>query len=517
MTRQFLALAAVGSLALASGCATDPTSSLQGTPAFIETSLASFRVNVGDSVRVTAQLKDAQGVTLATLPSVSSSDAAVVTVDTTTGVPLSQLVFYVRGTGFGATTVLVTSGTIVDTINVEAYPASIGITGVASTLRSGETATITLTALDAQGNAITGVPDLTVETGDEDVLALDTATLVVTADQAGASVLSASGPGGSSGDLTVIVTSGPPATATLAAVPGLAADDTAYVKVVIADAAGNENNLAAEITGAAATSSDNGVTTATAAIVDTLGPDDVREVWVRVTGEGSGTATISGTVTTSAGVLNFGGPAQVLDPVVTSTALATVAGGNAVIVGSGFMATGFRTRVLVDGEYLGNVTVDSDNQITAQMPTYGTAGSYDFEVEVGGVVSNTGTWTLAVGFDESEATNDDPATAPVISASFNFTGAFEGAPEEDDFFVFTVTEAVTLVIDLDWNPSKDLDILVTDDAGDFVCTDGATGAEPEQSVCELEPGTYVLWLNDYDAAANGLTTPVTYTVIGRIQ
>jgi hypothetical protein len=174
--------------------------------------------------------------------------------------------------------------------------------------------------------------------------------------------------------------------------------------------------------------------------------------------------------------------------------------------------------VLLDGEKLGNFTVDSDGQITAQMGTFGTAGAFDVEVSVGGVVSNAATWTQAADCDELDAVNDAPGTAPAIAAPFEFAGAFEGAPEEDDFFVFTLSKSATIVIDLDWSPAKDLDILVTTGGfSGFVCTNGATGARPERATCALSAGTYYLWLNDFDADANGNTTPVTYTVTGRIQ
>lgn len=519
MTRQFFAL--MTAAAVAAGCAGDPTGTLTGSVADIDASATTTRVTIADSILLTAEANDAQGNALPTAPTVTSLTPAIVTVTDASVEPLSQAAFYVKGLTYGVGLVELTQGGVADTVTVNTYPDHIEISGITdNTIRSGVGATVTLTAVDALGVAVTGFP-MSVTVDEPGTLALDTATKAVTAILAGPAVLSASGPGGITGTATIIVTPGVPASAALAATTfgGLAADDTVRMKVVVEDAAGNENNRADEITGATVTSSNPAAVSATVAIVDTLGPDDDREVWVTIVGEASGTSNISGTVTTSSGVLNFAAtPATVLNPIVTSTALATAAGGTAVITGSGFQAAGFETTVTVDGYPLGQVTVDSDNQLTVEMPSFGTAGAYDFEVIVGGVPSNSGTWTLAAGFDESEATNDDPGTAPTISAAFAFSGAFEGAPEEDDFFIFTVDRDVTLVIELAWTPAKDLDILVTDGAFTaFVCTDGATGANPEESVCELEAGTYILWLNDFDAAANASATPVTYTVTGRIE
>jgi hypothetical protein len=344
--------------------------------------------------------------------------------------------------------------------------------------------------------------------------------LQVTADEAGLSTIEASGPGGAGGVFSVRVVPGAPASAEFAAATfgGVSPGGTVTLELLVLDAAGNENHNISEITGVSLSSSDNGIATVAAAIVDTLADSTERQIFVTVTGVAGGAVNVSGSVTTTAGVLAVGAtPATVLEPIIASTVLASGAGATVSITGSSLSATGFVTQVLVDGSPLGNITVVSANQIDAQMPTL-LDGTYDVEVSVGGVASNTGSWTQAGGFDEDEAANDDPGTAPTISAPFEFNGSFEGAPEEDDFFVFTLSADATLVIDLNWTPAKDLDILVTDvGVTTAFCTDGATGARPEQSVCELTAGTYILWLNDFDAADNGNATPVTYTVTGRIQ
>jgi hypothetical protein len=520
MKRDLLGLAAIILLAAGAGCTTDPTDSLSEGISTVSTSLSHTDLVIGDSVAVTAETKDNQGVAIPDpLPSATSLTPAIVSVTEANVAPLAQTRFYIKALTYGTGEVEVTAGGETVTITIDTWPARIDIAGVPDTMRSGETATATLTALDANGDPVAGI-DITLESSDEDVLALDAATLVVTGVEAGVSTLNASGPN-SSGAFPVLVLPGLPASAELSATTfgAVAAGGTSKLELLVLDAAGNQNTNIGEITSVAVNSSNAGVATVAAAVVDTATAGTRREIFVTVTGVAAGTANITGSVTTTEGVFAFAStPVTVLDPQITSTALASAAGGTVVILGSGFTATGFVTDVLIDGRRAGNYTVDSDGQITAQMGTFATAGGYDVEVVVGGVTSNTATWTQAAGFDEQEALNDAPATAPLIGAPFSFAGAFEGAPEEDDFFVFTLSKAATIVIDLNWTPAKDLDILVTSGGfSGFVCTNGATGARPERATCALAAGTYYLWLNDYDADANGNTTAVTYTVTGRIQ
>ena len=108
---------------------------------------------------------------------------------------------------------------------------------------------------------------------------------------------------------------------------------------------------------------------------------------------------------------------------------------------------------------LGDITVVNDGQIDARMPSYDSAAAYTVRVRVGGVSSNDATWTETSAFDEAEATNDDPGTPTALTFPFTFDGAFEGEPEEDDFFTFTISSAATLLIDMSFLPAgKDLDM-----------------------------------------------------------
>jgi hypothetical protein len=101
MKRVFL-----GSLALAAivtGCVTDPTSELSGSPVAISTSISSVTLAVGDSVVIIAETKDGQGVAIPELPEPASADAAVATLSDAYLPPLAQARFYVKGVAAGTT------------------------------------------------------------------------------------------------------------------------------------------------------------------------------------------------------------------------------------------------------------------------------------------------------------------------------------------------------------------------------------------------------------------------------
>jgi hypothetical protein len=532
-------MGAAGAVTLWIACAEDPTGAIRGGIARVTPSATYAEVVVGDSSTFSVRAVDGQGNPLPILPTVTVADAnvATVTVDQgSSGNPLPQTNFRVRGVTFGSTTITMTAGGRTAQMTVQTLPQLIEITAPAS-LRSGETATISARAVDATGETVAGVP-IALSVDDETVLAFDDVTLEIEAILAGVAVISATGPAGETGGVpvaegvaAVTVLAGPPVAAALEATDfgAVAAAGTSTLEVVVTDAEGNQNNEPEEILSVMAMSSNVAVATVVAMINDTIIEDidtgepidTLRRVFVEVTGVAAGSVDITGSVETTEGTFDLGSsPATVLDPIITAAAPSGGFGSMITINGSGLMAAGFETDVSVDGLLLGNINVVSDTEIEAQMPTFGTAGTFDLEVVVGGIVSNADTWTQTDAFDATatEPDNDDPGLAPVISVPFEFSGSFAGAPEEDDFFFLTISKDVTVDIDLEWTPDKDLDILVTDGAFTaFVCVDGATGAAPEHSECGMDAGDFLLWLNDFDAAANGDTTPVTYTVRGTRQ
>jgi hypothetical protein len=524
MHRHFLGLASGALLAVAFGCASDPTASLKGDVVGIQTSFSYVEVTVGDSILVTAESKDGQGNTLATLPDAESQDPTIVGVVVADVPPLSQRRFYIKGLAFGEGIVRVLSGGESVDIEVRTWAGSIGITGVPDTLRSGETATVQLAGLDAGGTPITGVEPIVLESNDEDILALDPATNVVTAIEAGLATLTATGPNGETGTFAVRVVAAVPASAEFAATNfgAVAAAGTSTLEVLVLDAVGNQNTSITEVLSIVVNSSDPGVATVAAVIEDTAAMGTARHIFVTATGVAAGAATITGSVTTSAGVFALAGaPITVLAPVVTMSAPSGVAGAVITIDGTGLASAGFDTKVLVDGAAVGNVISVSGNQIMAQMPTL-MAGAYDLEVSVGGVVSNTDTWTQTGNFDEAATEpNDDQGQETPISASFVFSGTADEDTDFSDLFEFTVS-ADGLVIDLElaWGDGNDLDVLIypkgaqnpgdyAEDACDF---DLSSLARPEVGVCTLgDAGVYVLEILHYG------TGPTMYTVTGVIR
>lgn len=522
MKRTVIGLAAT-ILAVGVGCAKDPTESLSEGVGGISTSLSYVEIVVGDSVVVIAETKDNQGVTTAELPTIASQTPSIVSTSDAYLPPLPIQRFYIKALTYGKADVVASAGGQSATITVQTWPAEIGITGVADTLRSGATATATLTALDANGDPIAGVDSLSLESDDTDVLALDTATKVVTALGAGLATLTAAGPN-STGAISVRVIPGVPASAQLDATSfgAVAAAGTSTLELLLRDAAGNQNRNIGEITSVAVNSSDNGIATVAAAVVDTAADDTERQIFVTATGVGAGTANITGSVTTTAGVFAFAAASvTVLDPRVAAAAPTGAAGAVIVINGTGLAATGFETQVLIDGAPVGNVTAVSAGQVTAQMPTL-VAGTYDLEVVVGGVVSNADTWTQNANFNEAGTEpNDAQGEEAPISASFEFSGSADEATDFSDLFEFTVS-ADDLVIDLElsWADASDIDVLIypkgAQDPGDYAedaCGfDLSSLAKPEVGVCTLgDAGTYTLEIVHYG------TGPTTYTVKGTIR
>ena len=156
-------------------------------------------------------------------------------------------------------------------------------------------------------------------------------------------------------------------------------------EVIVSDAEGNQNTNASELTGVVVTTDDPLIATATAALVPGASAEFVNVI-VTVTAVGGGTATVSGIVQTTNGPLAFTGLYPVVAPSIT--ALSVAAGGFAetvTITGTGLSVPGLATLVFVDGEQLGNFTVNSDTDITAQMPTYAVAGTHLVVVSVAGV------------------------------------------------------------------------------------------------------------------------------------
>lgn len=161
MTRRFLGFAAGAALLAGTGCASDPTGDLSGSPALIVTSLNKiFLAAPGDSLLVTAELWDEQGVPLPTLPDVASADPSVVTVSLADLPPLAVRRFYVKGVGAGSVNVNLTSGSVTHAVQVIVFPAAFD--GALTVASGGRMDTVTIAASALVGFDTTGTTTVTI-------------------------------------------------------------------------------------------------------------------------------------------------------------------------------------------------------------------------------------------------------------------------------------------------------------------------------------------------------------------
>jgi hypothetical protein len=159
----------------------------------------------------------------------------------------------------------------------------------------------------------------------------------------------------------------------------------------------------------------------------------------------------------------------------------------------------------VDGIVVGAVTA---HQMTVQIPPNEAAGLKKLFITGLGPDDFTQffNFTLNRADDAYEDTNDDPATAPAITANGTYTVIVSGecangvgGTDCDDIFAITNTTGSPITIDLgaSWPTDADVDLFVCYDED---CTDGnfdgATGDNPEALSDTIAPGdTYYVWLN----------------------
>ncbi len=432
----------------------------------------------------------------------------------------------VVGKTLGSSCVVATSGGLTDTAFVDVVAAALEVVSAPDTLRAGQTDEVVVQTVDKAGAAVGPFArtDVVYSSGNTASVQLTDSMGSVSAPQSGFSVINAQWSGGGitrALDHTIVVVANVPASAALesSSFPALAAGDSATLEAIVSDVLGNQNTEESEILGITAQSSDAGVAMVNAALV----AGSSVQAFITASAVGAGTANVTGTVMTTAGDFALG-PATVtvLNPIIGSlTPSSGPPASVTTISGSGFSAAGFETLVLVDGKILGNITVVSDNQIDAQMPTLGTGGTFDVQVTVGGIPSGMDTWTQVGGFDpaNSEPANEVPETAPVISLPANFSGSFAGTTAVYDMFRFTLADDATVFVTISWAPAKDLDWILFDcfvsaDVFSFACFTGdfidPSGAS---LTIDLSAGDYLAVVNDFDAEVNGIPDATTYTLI----
>jgi hypothetical protein len=185
--------------------------------------------------------------------------------------------------------------------------------------------------------------------------------------------------------------------------------------------------------------------------------------------------------------------------------------------GPGFDAD---TRVFIDGIQTFQATSTADS-IRFVMPPTGKAGLVPLLLDQIGPDqvalidgSNLSSATASLN-GPNEPANDDPATAPAITANGDYyvvnhgtcTGGAATSPGDDCDAFFNVTNALarpdTITVQLDWLSGADNDILWCDaTCGAFVGNfDGASTNNPESSTVIIPAGAHWnLWINLFDPA-----------------
>lgn len=194
------------------------------------------------------------------------------------------------------------------------------------------------------------------------------------------------------------------------------------------------------------------------------------------------------------------------------------AGDTVTITGTQLSIKGFngtQTIVSVNGLDLANVISESATQLVVEMPSFSATGTYPVIVDVDGVTVAAGNWDQTSPYSNvgcgpaCESPGGVSTTVP-----FDFAGDISGGVT-DQFFTFFVSRDMDITMNLDWtNAATDVDLLVTDGAFTaYVCTDGATGSKPEQSVCHTEDvDSYLFWVNVYAGPdPGGYTADATVT------
>jgi hypothetical protein len=453
------------------------------------------------------------------------------------------------GTVLGQTCIILTSGSNTAQVDVTVVTDAIEITAPEDgvSLEAGATGQVIAQLVDLDGNAVgpyapedatfasdnTDAVEFTDEFGNFTTTTSGSATVSVT--WAGQALNGTSGLGVVRSDEIVInVVAGDPVAAAFANDPlgAFVIGDVDDFEVIVTDANGNVNTNASEITGVTVTSSDPLIATATAAVVEGASPEFVNVI-VTVEAIGGGLATISGTVQTTNGNLPFTASYPVVAPSVT--ALSAASGGFAetiTITGTGLAVPGLSTLVFVDGEQLGNFTVDSDTQITAQMPTYEVAGTHNVVVSVAGVESTEViTWTQTNACYANDFPTDPAFFGPIVPTSLPLrcNGTATDADNSNAWFNGVISEdalgggtSVSVLYAPTWGaPLKDIDWYYCGDEGTAGAPFGSCVFEIDQPpatvTLDLGIGDHVFLEDDYASYTNGDFTPQDYTVIVTIQ
>ncbi|MFI5278906.1 MAG: pre-peptidase C-terminal domain-containing protein [Gemmatimonadales bacterium] len=562
MRRQGLVWLAAAVLALgAAACFSDPTKSLRGGATRLSLAQNTLTIHTGDSTSVQGLVYDDQGNQLTlTGATWSTTDATVATVrpDTSNPIPGDA---YTRGiikgvtSAGGITTVVLTFGSLTDTVRVTVLPAVFPGTAVVSGtagadtiiappaatvfINAGDTLTVNATGTTVSFNAATSQVLFGPDAG---YIVSRSATVIKAMARRGfqgAATITNLTFAGNAATGPIAVASIPTATVSVqharyrgtigVAVSAFGANTqvtlTAPAGLTFSAASGlvlgSGNAIVLSASGATLTaissSAFNGtwmVTGATvgAATVDSLRPADSTHVAVNA-------SNFPGTVANNTGnlldtiVVKGNGLAKFTTAPAASASVVTVNGVAA------FQYRLFADSIKVIAKISGTAAVKISNVIVAgvTIPALQTAGTLTVNTTTG---------------EANEPGNNSTATAtPIVpgataAAPDTVFGAIQSSGDVDDFYSFTTVATTNLKVTLDFvgngsgagTNNPDIDVLLCKNTcslnADFVNTAGGTAANPETfTQAALPAGTYYIYVNGFANAVN----PVTYRVRANFQ
>ena len=520
--RLFGACGVLAVVALSFGsCKSDPLSDLDGTPAAVVADFSYLEVPIPDTLPITVSVVDGRSTPLAVPVTFTTCNANITTaVDPSYHpIPATSARVLVTAVTFGTSCVIATADGVADTVQIATFPVSIHIVTGPDTVISG-VASVAYTAQyrDRDGNPVTGVPAPTWSVNDTTHGTITAAGAVLSGRDTGAVQVIASGVGSTpiSTTKSVVVR---PAPFDITIVPN-PADPGQVVKLVRAPAGPIFD----------ANSTVRFGSTVQAFVTGSLTPDSVKVAIPDLAAGGSlsvGAGKLSANdITQSGGVFVVNTPALLTGTATPSSGLP----GTAVIIKRAGADPAFdaNTRVFFGGiqTFVSTVVADS---IVVPVPGVGSKGAVELRLTRldASDLARRVTFTADTGVfkfaDQYDGTNNNPATAPVITANGDYyvvlsgtctNGAGGAGTDCNDFFRITNTggAAATVAVNAAWLTGPDVDILIgADSAGlvDFDCDDGcngATGANPENTSISVPAGaTYYFWANMFSNATRPST------------
>jgi len=227
----------------------------------------------------------------------------------------------------------------------------------------------------------------------------------------------------------------------------------------------------------------------------------------KFTGQAPGTATIIGTLKTGLGAVRADTVTVTVQqgPFTGTVVQSAGRGGQILTFTAGAVKFDADTKLTIVGAVDSVTFLEKDStKIIAAVPFGKPAGSA-LQYVISGLGPNQlgvgGTFTTtAANMADTWVGIDDPATAPAVPLGQAWVGLI-GDTGADQLYKVVITEAGTYRLQVDWSNASDIDVYVTDEAWTRNLLARETSANPEVGTVALTPGTYLIELYQYEAAA----------------